>query len=75
MTNRNYDDMLAGRHHNGADPFLFELKSKASKAKARLDAISNEDFPARIEAAKELFTEGGGPSLVLSPFTIQKGDM
>ena len=73
MTNKNYDDMLAGRHHNGADPFLFELKSKASKAKARLDAISNDDFPARIEAAKELFAEGSGPSLVLSPFTIQYG--
>ncbi|MEH6728081.1 MAG: sugar O-acetyltransferase, partial [Hyphomicrobiales bacterium] len=42
-------------------------------AKARLDAVANEDFPARIEAAKDLFAEGSGPALVLSPFTIQYG--
>ncbi|WP_274656942.1 sugar O-acetyltransferase, partial [Halocynthiibacter sp. C4] len=48
-------------------------KSKASKAKARLDAVSNNDLPARVEAAKDLFAEGSGPSIVLSPFTIQYG--
>lgn len=73
MTNKNYDDMMAGRYHSGADPYLFELKSMATKAKARLDAISNEDFQGRVEAAKDLFAEGSGPSVVLSPFTIQYG--
>ena len=65
--------MLAGRPHSGADPYLFDLKVKASAAKARLDAISNEDFPARIEAARDLFAEGSGPAIVLSPFNIQYG--
>ena len=73
MTNTNYDDMMAGRAHSGADPYLFELKAQASAAKAKLDAIPNEDFPARIEAAKGLFAEGSGPAMVLSPFTIQYG--
>ena len=73
MTNTNYEDMLSGRLHSGADPYLFELKGKASAAKARLDAISNEDIPARIEAAKELFAEGRGPAIVLSPFNLQYG--
>lgn len=73
MTNKNYEDMLAGRFHSGADPYLFELKMAASKAKARLDALSNEDVPARIEAAKDLFAEGSGQALVLSPFNIQYG--
>ncbi len=73
MASKNYDDMIAGRNHNGADPYLIELKAKASKAKARLDAISNEDIPQRLEAAKDLFAEGSGPALVLSPFNIQYG--
>ena len=65
--------MLAGRMHSGADPYLFDLKVKASAAKARLDAISNEDFPARIAAAKDLFAVGSGSAIVLSPFNIQYG--
>lgn len=73
MANKNYKEMLAGRIFNGADPHLFELRESAREAKARLDAISNEDFKARIEAAKALFAEGSGPALVLSPFNIQYG--
>lgn len=73
MTNKNYEDMMAGLAHSGGDPYLFELKAKASEAKARLDAIPNEDFPARVEAAKDLFAPGSGPAIVLSPFTIQYG--
>ena len=64
---------MAGRSHNGADPYLIALKAKASRAKARLDAIANEDIPQRLEAAKDLFAEGSGPALVLSPFNIQYG--
>jgi len=73
MTNANYEAMLAGNPHNGSDPYLFELKTQASAAKAKLDAVSNEDIPARIEAAKPLSAEGSGPVLVLSPFFIQYG--
>ncbi len=73
MINMNYQDMLAGRLYSGADPFLNSLKVKASVAKARLDALSNEDIPARIEAAKDLFADGSGPAIVLSPFNIQYG--
>ncbi len=73
MTNANYADMIAGRPHSGGDPYLFELKATAAAAKARLDATSNEDIPARIEASKDLFAEGSGPCLVLSPFNIQYG--
>jgi len=73
MTNKNYEDMLAGRPHDGGDPYLFELKTKAAAAKAKLDAIPNEDFPARIAASQDLFAEGSGPAMVLSPFSIQYG--
>ena len=73
MTNKNYEDMLAGHLYSGADPYLYDLKLKASAAKARLDAISNEDIPARIEAVKDLLAEGSGPAIVLSPFNIQYG--
>lgn len=73
MTNKNYRDMMAGHAFNGTDPYLFELRKNATLAKARLDAVSNEDFPARIEAARGLFAEGSGPTLVLSPFNIQYG--
>ena len=73
MTNANYEAMLAGNPHNGSDPYLFELKARASAAKAKLEAVSNEDIAARIEAAKPLFAEGSGPALVLSPFFIQYG--
>ncbi len=71
--NKNYQDMIAGRRFNGTDPHFSNLKLEASKAKARLDAISNEDIPARIEASIDLFAEGSGPAIVLSPFTIQYG--
>ena len=54
-------------------PYLFELKALAAKAKARFDAISNEDISERVEAAKELFAKGSGPAVVLSPFNIQYG--
>ena len=73
MGNTNYEAMLAGAPHRGADPYLFDLKKKAAAAKARLDAISNEDIAARIEAARDLFAEGSGPAIVLSPFFIQYG--
>lgn len=73
MTNTNYEDMLAGRAHNGGDPYLFGLKQEAAKAKARLDAISNDDFMERAEAAKDLLAEGSGPAVILSPFYIQYG--
>lgn len=73
MTNQNYKDMMAGRAHSGGDPYLFDLKSKAAQAKTRLDAIPNDDFPARAEAGKALFAPGSGPAIVLSPFTIQYG--
>lgn len=73
MSNTNYEEMMAGRSHNGGDPFLFELKKNASAAKVKLDAVPNDDFPARAEAAKDLFSEGSGPVIVLSPFTIQYG--
>lgn len=73
MSNKNYRDMMAGRTHSGGDPYLFELKKKATVAKAKLDAVPNDDFPARIEAAKDLFFEGSGPAIVLSPFNIQYG--
>lgn len=73
MSNENYEDMMAGRAHSGGDPYLFELKKKAAAAKAKLDAVPNDDFPARAEAAKDLFAEGSGPAIVLSPFTIQYG--
>jgi len=63
MTNKNYEDMLAGRPHDGGDPYLFELKTKAAAAKAKLDAIPNEDFPARIAASQDLFAEGSGPAV------------
>lgn len=73
MSNENYEDMLAGRAYSGGDPYLFELKRKAAEAKARLDAVPNDDFKARIEAGKDLFAEGSGPAIVLSPFNIQYG--
>jgi maltose O-acetyltransferase len=73
LANKNYEDMMAGRNHSGADPYLFELKIKAREAQVRLDAVSNEDIPGRFEAAKGLFAEGSGPALVLSPFNIQYG--
>lgn len=73
MSNETYRKMLAGRHHSGGDPYLFELKKKAAAAKAILDAVSNDDFPARIEAAKAVFADGSGPAVVLSPFNIQYG--
>lgn len=71
--NETYQRMLAGELHSGADPYLFDLKRQASAAKARLDAISNEDVPARVEAAQDLFSEDSGPALILSPFNIQYG--
>lgn len=73
MTSKNYQDMMAGRAHNGGDPALFALKAEAAIAKARLDAVPNEDIPARVDAAEGLFAEGSGPAIVLSPFTIQYG--
>lgn len=71
--NKNYADMIAGRSHSGADPYLAKLKTEAREAKACLDAVPNENIQGRIEAAKGLFAEGSGPVLVLSPFTIQYG--
>ncbi len=73
MTNKNYEDMLAGRPHSGGDPYLFDLKHKATTAKAILDAVPNNDIMGRVEAAKGLFAEGSGPCIVLSPFNIQYG--
>ena len=73
MRNKTYDDMLAGRPYSGADPYLFELKRAAEKAKAKFDTIPNMDLEARIEGAKEVFAEGSGPCYVLSPFNIQFG--
>lgn len=73
MSTKNYRRMLEGQLHNGGDPYLFELKARAARAKARLDAIPNEDIPARIEASAALFAEDSGPCLVLSPFNIQYG--
>lgn len=73
MTNENYENMMAGRPFSGADPYLFALKSKAAAAKAALDAIANDDIPARVAAAGDLFAEGSGPAVVLSPFNIQYG--
>ncbi len=73
MTNKNYDDMMAGRPFHGADPYLFELRSAIAAAKSRFDELSNDDIAGRVEAAKDLFAEGCGPALVLSPFNIQFG--
>jgi maltose O-acetyltransferase len=73
MSNKNYDDMMAGRKFFGADPYLFELKSGVPEAKARLDRLPNDDIAGRIEAARDLFAEGSGPAIVLSPFNIQYG--
>ncbi len=73
MSNRNYDEMMAGREFSGADPYLFELRTRVTEPKARLDAVSNDDIAARIEAAKDVFAEGSGPAIVLSPFNIQFG--
>lgn len=73
MSSKNYEDMMAGRAHSGGDAYLFELKRKAAEAKAKLDAIPNDDFKARIEANADLFAEGSGPAIVLSPFNIQYG--
>ena len=73
MTNKNYEDMLAGRPHIGSDPHLFNLKATVAEAKARLDAIPNADMAARQEAMTALFAEGSGPAIVLSPFVIQYG--
>lgn len=73
MSNKNYEDMIAGRAFSGADPYLFELRSEVRDAKLRLDAISNDDISARIEAAEGVFVEGSGPAIVLSPFDIQFG--
>ncbi|SMY06747.1 DapH/DapD/GlmU-related protein [Flavimaricola marinus] len=68
-----YDDMLAGKPHKGNARELDELKQKAAAAKARLDAIPDDDLPARMEAAADLFAEGSGPFVLISPFTIQFG--
>lgn len=68
-----YDDMMAGRPFNGADPSLFERKAKAAEAKARLDLISNDDVPGRVEAGADLFHPDSGPALVFDPFVIQYG--
>ena len=73
MSHKNYEDMMAGRAHDGGDAYLFELKREAAKTKEKLDAIPNDDFKARIEANKDLFAEGSGPAIVLSPFSIQYG--
>jgi len=73
MTNKNYEDMMAGKPHSGGDPYLFELKTNATAAKARYEAISNDDFQGRAEACGDLFAEGSGPGVVLSPFKIQYG--
>ena len=73
MAKSNYEKMLAGEAHSGGDPYLFELKKKASEAKARLEEIPNEDFMGRSEASRDLFADGSGPAVVLSPFTIQYG--
>ena len=70
---QNYFDMLAGKPHSGADPYLFDLQARARAAKARLDAIDNGDIPARMEAAKGLFSPDSGPCVVLSPFNIEYG--
>lgn len=73
MGHANYDKMIAGELFDGGDPYLNDLKAAASQAKAALDAIPNEDWPARLTASQALFAEGSGPSFVLSPFTIQYG--
>lgn len=65
--------MMAGLAHNGGDSALFSMKAEAVAAKSRLDAVPNDDIPARIEAVKDLIAEGSGPAIVLSPFTIQYG--
>ena len=73
MSNDNYKNMIAGRPFNGGDSYLFELKTQAAKAKAAMDAISNNDIPARIEAAKGLISQDSDVALVMSPFNIQYG--
>lgn len=71
--NKNYQDMIEGRPHSGADPYLVELKVRCSKAKAKLDAIPNENMTERFAANSELFAPGTSACLVLSPFNIQYG--
>ena len=73
MPNENYENMISGKPHSGVDPYLFELKAKAQAAKAKLDAIPNEDIEKRIVASRELFHPDSGPSVVFSPFNIQYG--
>lgn len=68
-----YLDMIAGQPFDATDPYFFKLKETAAIAKARLDAISNEDIQSRIEASRDLFAEDSGPAIVLSPFSIQYG--
>ncbi len=70
-----YEKMLAGEPFNGGDPYLFELKAKAAEAKARLDQISNDDIPGRVEAGAALFHPDSGPALVFDPFVIQYGNV
>ena len=73
MTNTHYDNMLAGRPYDGADPYLFELKKACQEAKARFDAIPVMDIEARVVGLRDLFAEDSGPSYVMSPFNIQFG--
>ena len=73
MTKKHYENMLAGRPYDRADPYIFELKMACQEAKARFDAIPVMDIEARVEGAKEIFAEGSGPCYVMSPFNIHYG--
>ncbi len=70
---KNYENMIAGRPFYGTDPELFERKSVAAQAKARLDAVPVTDRDARISAMGELLAPGSGPAMILPPFSIQYG--
>jgi maltose O-acetyltransferase len=65
--------MVFGLPYHGEDAIFDDMKANAAATKSRLDAVSNEDFPARIKVAKDLFAEGSEPAIVLSPFIIQYG--
>lgn len=71
--NPNFAAMLAGKLYNAADPVFAARKQKVAEAKARFDAVPNADIQGRIAAAGELFADGSGACLVLSPFTIEYG--
>lgn len=69
----NYDKMISGALHNGADPVFMELKQKAAAKKAVLDAIPFDDIPARTDALEGLVGSIAGPCLIMPPFTVEYG--